>query len=128
MPFSQLILLISMPRVAEVHPLSGKSPPRCEAFSTQDRQLVSYEPGSFEMFAQLVLAESFCVPGGAPHFAAPSRIHWVTPFLDAELNAPVRWYSFVVIFHGLIKSNRMVGREVDPLTLKILLALRKKSG
>ena len=41
------------------------------------------------MFAQPILAGSFCVPGGAPHLAAPSRIHWVTPFLDAELMAPV---------------------------------------
>ena len=39
------------------------------------------------MFAKLVFAESFCVPGGTPYLAAPSRIHWVTPFLDAKLNA-----------------------------------------
>ena len=38
---------------------------------------------------KLVFAESFCVPGGAPHLAAPSRIHWVTPFTDAKLNALV---------------------------------------
>ena len=41
------------------------------------------------MFATLVFAESFCVPGGAPHVAAPSLIHWVTPFPDAKLNALV---------------------------------------
>ena len=42
------------------------------------------------MFAKLVVfAETFCVPGGAPYLAAPSRIHWVTPFLDAKLNAPM---------------------------------------
>ena len=45
-----------------------------------------YEPGLFEMFAKLVFFESFCVPGGAPYLAAPSRIHWVTPFLDAKLD------------------------------------------
>ena len=49
----------------------------------------SYEPGFFEMFAKLVFAESFCVRGGAPHLAAPSHIHWVAPFLDAEFNALV---------------------------------------
>ena len=48
-----------------------------------------YEPGLFEVFMKLVLAESFCVPGGAPHLTAPSCIHWVTLFLDAELNALV---------------------------------------
>ena len=41
------------------------------------------------MFAKLVFAESFCVPEEAPRLAAPSHIHWVTPFLDAELNALV---------------------------------------
>ena len=41
------------------------------------------------MFAKLVFAESFCVPGGAPHLAAPFRIHWVTPFLDDKLKALV---------------------------------------
>ena len=48
-----------------------------------------YEPFSFKMFAKLVFAEIFYVPGGAPYFAAPSRIHCVTPFLDAKLNALV---------------------------------------
>ena len=38
---------------------------------------------------KLVFAESYCVPGGAPYLTAPFRIHWVTPFLDAKLNAPV---------------------------------------
>ena len=41
------------------------------------------------MFKKLVFAESFRFPGGAPHLSAPSRIHWVTPFLDTELNALV---------------------------------------
>ena len=110
-------------------PLSGKTPPRCEALSTQDGQLVvppvhrvhgtpipaarhgvvicsdhfhyrrpysvllrSSRPcptkqGFFEMFAKLVFVESFCVSGGAPYIAASSRIHCVTPFLDAELDA-----------------------------------------
>ena len=111
---SELILLFSILRAAEDHPpAAGKSPPRCMAFSTHDRQLVVppvhrvsctpvpvarhgvvtccdhfpprrlhsvlqrpsrscatkliYEPGLFKMFAKLVLAESFCVPGGSPH-------------------------------------------------------------
>ena len=46
-----------------------------------------YEPGFFKMFARLVFAESFCVPGGAPYVAALSRIHRLAPFLDAKLNA-----------------------------------------
>ena len=41
------------------------------------------------MFAKFVFAESFCVPGGASYLAALSRIDWVTPFLDAKLNALV---------------------------------------
>ena len=41
------------------------------------------------MFAKLFFAESFCFPGGAPYLTAHSRIHWVTPFLDAKLNAMV---------------------------------------
>ena len=49
----------------------------------------SHAATTFRLFAKLVLAESFCVPGGAPHLTAPSHIHWVTPFLDAELNALV---------------------------------------
>ena len=41
------------------------------------------------MFAKLVfVAESLCVPEGATHLAAPSHIHWMLPFLDAELRAP----------------------------------------
>ena len=48
-----------------------------------------YLPGFFKVFAQLVLAESFCVPGGASHLAAPYRIHWVTQLLATELNALV---------------------------------------
>ena len=32
-----------------------------------------YEPGFFKMFAKLVFAESFCVPGGTPHLAAPTH-------------------------------------------------------
>ena len=48
-----------------------------------------YEPSFLKMFPKLVFVESSCVLGGAPPFAAPSRIHWVTPFLDAKLNAPV---------------------------------------
>ena len=46
-----------------------------------------YEPGFFKMFAKLVLAELFSVPKGVPHLNAPCHIHWVTPFMDAELNA-----------------------------------------
>ena len=46
------------------------------------------------MFAKLVFAESFCVPGGAPHLATPSRIHRVAPFPDAELNALVFTQSY----------------------------------
>ena len=41
------------------------------------------------MIPNLVFAESSCVPGGAPYLATPSRIHWVTPFLEAKLNALV---------------------------------------
>ena len=48
-----------------------------------------YEPGSLKMFPKLVFAESPCVLGTAPPFATPSHIHWVTPFLDAKLNALV---------------------------------------
>ena len=46
------------------------------------------------MFAKLVSDESFCVPGRAPYLVAPSRIHWVTPFLDAKFNALVVTQSF----------------------------------
>ena len=46
-----------------------------------------HEHGFLKMFMQNVSAESSCVPGGAPSFAAPSRIHMVTPFPDAKLNA-----------------------------------------
>ena len=41
------------------------------------------------MFAKPVFVELFCVLGGASYLATPSRIHWVTPFLDAGLNALV---------------------------------------
>ena len=41
------------------------------------------------MFAKLVFFESFCILGGAPHLSAPACIDWVTPFLDAKLNALV---------------------------------------
>ena len=41
------------------------------------------------MFAKLVFAEPFCVLGGASYLAAPSRIRWMTPFLNAKLNALV---------------------------------------
>ena len=50
---------------------------------------LNYEPGFFKMFAKLVFAESFCVSGRAPRLAAPSRMHWVTPFLNIKLNALV---------------------------------------
>ena len=46
------------------------------------------------MFPKLVFAESSCAPGGAPPFAVPSRIHWVTSFLDAKLNALVVTQSY----------------------------------
>ena len=48
-----------------------------------------YKPGFFNIFQKLVFAESFSVPVGTPDIAAPSCIHWVTPILDAELNALV---------------------------------------
>ena len=48
-----------------------------------------YETGFFKMSAKLVFAESFCVSGGAPYLATPSRIHQVHLFLDAKLNALV---------------------------------------
>ena len=41
------------------------------------------------MFAKFVFAESFCDSGGDSYLAAPSRIHWVTLFLDAKLNTLV---------------------------------------
>ena len=37
----------------------------------------------------LSLLNRFVLRGGAPHLSVPSRIHCVTPFLDAKLNALV---------------------------------------
>ena len=48
-----------------------------------------YEPGFFDTFLKLIYAESSCVPGGAPFFTAPSRIHWLTLLFYAELNSLV---------------------------------------
>ena len=69
-------------------------PPRCQHSVLQRPSRpcptnLIYEPGFFKMFAKFVFAESFCVPGGASYLAVPPRIHWVTPFLDAKLNAVV---------------------------------------
>ena len=66
---SELILLLSIPRATEDHPLSPTK--------------LIYEPGFFKMFAKLVFVESFCVPGGAPHLAHTSC------YLDMLANAAV---------------------------------------
>ena len=73
-------------------------------------------PSFSKMFAKLVFAESFCVPEGTPHLSAPSRIHWVTPFLHAELNALVvtqgTYCEEAPVAHPSSKTGRG-NREVD---------------
>ena len=76
------------------------------------------------MFAKLVFAESFCVPGGTPHLAALSRIHWVTPFPDAKLNAPVvtqgYYFEDAPVAYPWGKTGRG-NREVDDRSPPLLV-------
>ena len=48
-----------------------------------------YLPDFLKVFSELVFAESSCVTGRVPSFTAPTCVYRVTPFLYAEVDAPV---------------------------------------
>ena len=80
-----------------------------------------YEPGFLKMSPKLVFAELSCVPGGPPPSAAPSRIHWLTPLLDAKINALVviqGYYLEDALFAYPWGRTGRGNREVDKISTK----------